>query len=114
MEKVLRELLKKTVSGVYNATLDAVEIATPKDEGFGDLSTPLAMGLTKLLKKPPRRIAEDIANAIGHSDIFEKIDIAGPGFINFTFSRFFLYIELSALLTSGETVLTEDIGKGKK
>ncbi len=114
MEKVLRGLLQKTVDDVYNIQLDAIEIAPPKDESFGDLSAPLAMGLTKLLKKPPRKVAEDIVNAIGHSDIFEKIEIAGPGFINFTFSRLFLCKQLISLLTLGETVLIENIGNGKK
>src|SRR5208283_4381090 len=91
-----------------------IEIAPPKDEGFGDLSTPLAMGLTKLLKKPPRKIAEDIVNAISWSGTFEKIEIAGPGFINFTFSRSFLCNKLLELLTSDEAFLTENIGRGKK
>ncbi len=114
MEKILRELLLKAASDVCDATLDSVEIAPPKDEGFGDLSTPLAMGLTKLLKKPPRKIAEDIVSSISGSDLFEKVEIAGPGFINFTFSRPFLCRELHALISSPETFLTEDIGRGKR
>ena len=114
MEKVLRGLLEKAVSDVYNAPFDGIEITPPKDAGFGDLCTPLAMGLTKLLKKPPRKIAEDIINAISRGDTFEKIEIAGPGFINFTFTRSFLYKQLQALIASGEAFLTENIGKGRK
>ncbi|HXW68480.1 MAG TPA: arginine--tRNA ligase, partial [Dissulfurispiraceae bacterium] len=112
MEKVLRGLLEKTVSAVYNAPTDNIEITPSKDEGFGDLCTPLAMIFTKLLKKPPRLIAEDVVKEIGGSGIFEKIEIAGPGFINFTFTRLFLYKELQALLDSGEAFLTEDVGRG--
>ena len=114
MEKVLRELLEKAASAVYNAPFDHIEITPSKDEDFGDLCTPLAMSLTKLLKKPPRLIAENVVNAIGVSGVFEKIEIAGPGFINFTFSRLFLYKELQALIASGEAFLTEDIGRGRK
>src|SRR5208283_4319755 len=128
MEKILRGLLEKAVSDVlnapismafggpnsYNTPLDTIEIVPPKDEGLGDLSTPLAMSLTKLLKKPPRLIAEDVVKAIGVSGVFEKIEIAGPGFINFTFTRSFLYKELQALLASGEAFLTEDVGRGRK
>lgn len=114
MERLLRDLLNKTVSAILDAPFEAVEITPPKDEGFGDLSTPVAMVLTKLLKKPPRKIAEDIVSAIGARDFFEKIDIAGPGFINFTFTRSFLSNELLELITTREAFLTENIGKGRR
>ena len=106
--------MEKAASAVYNAPFDNIEITPSKDESFGDLCTPLAMSLTRLLKKPPRLIAEDVVNAIGVSGVFEKIEIAGPGFINFTFTRLFLYKELQALIASGEAFLTEDIGRGRK
>src|SRR5208283_1420871 len=51
---------------------------------------------------------------IGVSGVFEKIEIAGPGFINFTFTRLFLYKELQTLISSGEAFLTEDVGRGRK
>src|SRR5208283_2369330 len=114
MEKVLRGLLEKAASAVINAPFDNIEITPPKDDGFGDLCTPVAMSLTKLLKQPPRLIAEDMVKAIGESGVFEKIEIAGPGFINFTFTRLFLYKELQALIASGEAFLAEDVGKGRK
>lgn len=114
MEKILRDLLRNAVSGFLPEPPDTIEIAPPKDEGHGDLSTPVAMGLTKLLKKPPRGIAEDIVNAIGTSGTFQKIEIAGPGFINFTFSRSYLCEELRGLIASGEAFLVENIGKGRR
>jgi arginyl-tRNA synthetase len=118
MERILRELLKKAVYEAFNITLDAIEVSPPKDQGFGDLSTPVAMGLTKLLKKPPRKIAEDVVNALNEpgpqADVFSKIDIAGPGFINFSFSRAFLCKELLNVLTGGDAFLTEDVGQGRK
>jgi arginyl-tRNA synthetase len=121
MEKILREILIKAVSSQQSA-VGSIEIEIPKEESFGDLSTPIAMGLAKTLKKSPRKIAEDIVNEIktlikegkGGSDIFEKIEIAGPGFINFTFSTKFLCDELKELIEKQEDFLTEDIGKGKR
>ena len=107
MEKILREMLSNVVSS-------GVEIEIPKEEGFGDLSTPVAMGLAKQLKKPPRKIAEDIVNAIKNEDIFERIDIAGPGFINFTFTKKFLCNEFRKLLNEKDGFIREDIGKGKR
>lgn len=114
MERILRELLKNAISGILPGPPDPIEIAPPKDEGHGDLSTPVAMGLTKLLKKPPRMIAEDILRAIGTTGALEKIEIAGPGFINFTFSRSYLCEELRGLIASGESFLVENIGRGRR
>lgn len=127
MERVLREILLKAVGsqqGVPQSVSKTfwgitpepvqIEIETPKEESFGDLSTPIAMGLAKTLKKPPRKIAEDIVNEIKGQDIFEKIEIAGPGFINFTFSKDFLCSELKELIEKQNDFLIEDIGKGRR
>ncbi|MBF0560083.1 MAG: arginine--tRNA ligase [Nitrospirae bacterium] len=113
MERILRGHLIEAVGRVLAEPMVTIEITPPKDEGHGDLSTPVAMSLTKLLKKPPRKIAEDIVSAIGPSGTFGKIDIAGPGFINFTFSHSFLCKELHGLISSGESFLTENIGRGR-
>lgn len=92
---------------------DAIEIQIPKEE-FGDLSTPLAMGLAKPLRKAPRAIAEQIVQAVSGNAVFEKVDIAGPGFINFTFSKSFLIGETMRLLREQDTFLREDVGKGSR
>ncbi len=120
MEKALREILLKA-AGSQQPEAAQIEIETPKEESFGDLSTPIAMSLSKILKKPPRKIAEDIVNEIKGQgardkgqDIFEKIDIAGPGFINFTFTKQFLCNELKQLIEQKETFLTENVGRGKR
>lgn len=114
MEKALREILNKAGERLIESGPGAIEIEIPKEEGFGDLSTPVAMGLAKALKKPPRKIAEEIVGLIDNKDIFDKIEIAGPGFINFTFSRAFISNELKELLKEREAFLTENVGNGKK
>lgn len=120
MERVLREILLKAV-GSQQPEAVQIEIETPKEESFGDLSTPIAMGLAKTLKKPPRKIAEDIVNSlisqesgVKSQEIFENVEIAGPGFINFTFSKNYLCSELKELLEKQDDFLIEDIGKGKR
>ncbi len=91
---------------------------------MGDIATTVAMKLAKTLKKPPKKIAEEIADQIksplipplpkGGLDIFENIEIAGPGFINFRFKRDFLYKGLQKLLEEEHSSLRTDIGKGQK
>jgi arginyl-tRNA synthetase len=91
-----------------------VDIEIPREEGYGDLSSPVAMGLSKILKKAPRKIAEEIVAAVSGSEVFEKIDIAGPGFLNFSFTRSFLCKELKSLITEGDSFLREDVGQGRR
>lgn len=127
MERQLREILKKAGYSIMDSGFGIIDIEIPKDESFGDLSTPIAMSLAKSLKKAPKKIAEDIVDEIKKSlsiqpsekgdksglGIFEKIDIAGPGFINFKFNKTFLCSELNNLIEKNEDFLIEDIGKGK-
>ena len=59
-----------------------VEIERPKQAQHGDWACNLAMQLARLEKKKPRELAEALIAALPASDWVEKVDIAGPGFIN--------------------------------
>ncbi|MCI0469987.1 MAG: arginine--tRNA ligase [Nitrospirae bacterium] len=121
MERIVKELIKSAVDSLAFA-LGNIELEIPKAEGFGDLSTPIAMSLAKTVKQPPRKIAEDIVNAIKKIppiekmgfEIFKKIEIAGSGFINFTFSEDFICMELKRLIEEKERFFREDIGRGRR
>lgn len=65
------------------AALPDFVIETPKDEKNGDFSTNLAMQLTRILRQNPRKIAEAIVSGIDLPGLVERVEIAGPGFINF-------------------------------
>src|ERR1035438_2682584 len=82
MERTLRKILADAGRKLASTDIGTIEIEVPKDESYGDLATPAALGLSKILKKSPRKIADDIVGLIDQKDVFEKIDIAGPGFIN--------------------------------
>ncbi len=127
MERLLREILKKAGYSISDSGFGVIDIEIPKEESFGDLSTPVAMSLAKSLKQAPRKIAGDIVEAINKidlspiletgeekaTDIFEKIDIAGPGFINFKFKKAFLCSELKTLIEEKDGFLVEDVGNGR-
>ena len=62
-------------------------IEIPKQKEHGDLSSNAAMLLTKILRKSPRQIAQEIIDSLKiDPQIIYKIEIAGPGFINFFFT----------------------------
>lgn len=93
-----------------------VEVEIPRDENMGDFATTAAMKLTNTLKKPPRDIANEIVAKLKEqsSELFESIDIAGPGFINFRFKKNIFCNQLKALLEGEKSLLRSDIGKGQK
>ncbi len=64
-------------------------IELPKDAKHGDLATNIAMTLAKICQKAPRAIAEEICAELEKHSLIEKVDIAGPGFINVTFKQSF-------------------------
>jgi len=92
----------------------SIELEVPREESHGDISTPLAMTLAKQLKKPPRRIAEDIVHGIGDDSMFDRIEVAGPGFINFFLSRDYMYGELRRFLEQPESLTRRRMGEGEK
>ena len=114
MKKDLTRILEEALKRLGVETVSSIEIEVPRQEGMGDLATPVAMLLTKSLKKPPRKIAEDMVNAIEDKALFEKIEIAGPGFVNFTFSKEYLYSGLKDLLKLQGDFLRCNIGQGKR
>ncbi len=113
MKKEIVKRIETALKKLGVESIPSIEVEVPPRESMGDLSTPVAMSLTGLLKKPPREIAKDLVNSIKDESTFEKIEIAGPGFINFTFSKNFLFSEIKKIIHDKENVLREDIGKGR-
>ncbi|MGE5894926.1 MAG: arginine--tRNA ligase [bacterium] len=109
----VEDLLKETLRSM-GVDVSFVEVEVPKDESHGDISSPVAMALAKELRNSPRSIAADIVKKIGSHEMFEKIDVAGPGFINFYLSRNYLYAELNSFLMNPETYTKKNIGSGKR
>ena len=67
-----------------DATLDAlpIEAIPTSDETFGDYQCNAAMAAAKVLRKPPRAIADAIGRLLQEDPLLAKVEIAGPGFIN--------------------------------
>jgi arginyl-tRNA synthetase len=87
----------------------------PKQKQFGDLSTNIAMQMATILKANPRQIATEIQSFIPiDPQYIEKIDIAGPGFLNFFISPNSFYIQLYDIIKKKEKYGQSDQGKGIK
>ena len=89
-------------------------IECPKDSGHGDYAVNLAMLLARAAHLAPRAIAEKITENLDASAIgAEKIEIAGPGFINFYLDKSYLYNTLLEIENEGEKYGNVDIANGK-
>jgi arginyl-tRNA synthetase len=71
------------------ASLEGIILEPAKDPAHGDLATNAAMVLAKSANMPPRKLAERIVPLIASSPFIEKVEIAGPGFINLTLAQAF-------------------------
>lgn len=79
----IKEAVQTAIKEVFGQDIEA-EIDQSKDEKFGDYQCSVALKATKILGKPPREIALKIADQLQGVELFEKVEIAGPGFLNMT------------------------------
>ncbi|MCX7748637.1 MAG: arginine--tRNA ligase [Clostridia bacterium] len=121
----LRQEIKKSVmesiqKAVQNAELPEVEIQDvaveiPREKGHGDFSTNTAMQITKQAKKAPRQVAEIIIKNLSLKGTYiEKVECAGPGFINFHLKNDWLYDSLKIIQKKKNDFGKIDLGKGQK
>ena len=83
LQALLRAALGPVLAGTPIAVPDAIQIEATKDLKNGDFASNLALTLAKPLGKPPRAVAEALVRALPASPLIERVEIAGPGFINF-------------------------------
>ncbi len=90
IETELKQAIAKAVQSAFDLDIDAttIVIETPKNKSHGDFSSNIAMQLTRQLHQNPRNIAQAIIDQLDKSSAnVSTIEIAGPGFLNFTLSK---------------------------
>jgi len=110
----LEGALKKALDGFGWSWPDKAVIEPPKDSGFGDMSANVAMMLAREAKKAPRAIAEDLKGALESDPFIEKVEIAGPGFLNFTLTPAFWQETVGEILGQGGNYGSSTLGNGTK
>ncbi|MDC3414959.1 arginine--tRNA ligase [Aquibacillus sp. 3ASR75-11] len=95
--------------------LPDVVLDQPKDKTHGDYATNIAMQLARIAKMAPRKIAEDIVAQFDETRAsIKKMEIAGPGFINFFMDNHYLTNLIPNILKAGETYGKTNTGNGHK
>jgi len=111
IQKAAQEVLQKL--GIENTE---VFLEFPEDLSHGDFSTNIALVEAKKIGKNPKELAEEIKKELEKSlpKEIEGVSVAGPGFINFTLSKYFFVEEIGEVLKKGDSYGKGDKLKGQK
>src|SRR5262249_39403371 len=101
--EVLREALRAAAPalGIDAAALPEPELYAPRAKGDGDYATNVALALSPRVKRPPRDVAQTIADAVPDAPFLRKVEVAGPGFINLFLTEEWLHEALRRLAEEG-------------
>ncbi len=121
LKKILRDLITASVERARELgqlafeTLPAFDVEAPRQADHGDLATNLALVLAKQAKLPPRKVAEAIINNLAAPEgMLDKVEMAGPGFINFFIADAFWYQVIIEIERVGRAYGDSDLGAGQK
>jgi len=93
---------------------ESINLDRSRDTSHGDFASNLALTLAKSAGTKPRDLAEQLIAALPTDDIVEKVEIAGPGFINFFLKMASLNRVIAEILTAGDQYGRSEFGAGRK
>ena len=115
MKKYLENLFSKAAEKLEYLNEIELQFSVPASEAHGDYSTNAAMMLTKKLRRNPREIANEIIDSLDYDkNVIDKVEIAGPGFINFYFSQASVTQIIKDVFEKKENFGKSDKYRGKK
>ncbi len=120
MKQIIHDLIEQSLARLQQAEqlpidLNAnIQVTPSKDRKQGDFASNIAMMLAKQAGKPPRELANLIVEQITAIEAIHKIEVAGPGFINFYLASDAGHSVVRDILQQGEAYGRSDYGKGQK
>ncbi|WP_240376216.1 arginine--tRNA ligase [Bacillus piscicola] len=121
VEQVKEQLKAEIAQAIEKAGLaaageiPAIILETPKEKEHGDFAANIAMQLARIAKKAPRAIAEEITEHLDKSKAsIEKMEIAGPGFINFFLDNGYLRELIPAVMEADQSYGCSEFGNNQK
>ena len=119
MKEALQQLIAQAIqslidSGTLTVEIPVIKIDRTRDKSHGDFAANVAMMLARPARKNPREIASLIIEALPENDFVEKVDIAGPGFINFFVSNDSRQSVVNNVIEQGDRYGCSEKGAGKK
>jgi arginyl-tRNA synthetase len=115
MQMYLTEKIQNALQALSYQDIAKLTFEKPKQEAHGDVTTNIAMLLAKAAKKNPRAVAQEIVAKLQVEPAYiTKVEIAGPGFINFYFTNEFFTNQLATILSAPDSFGRTNLGGGKK
>ena len=115
MKKYLIDIFEKASGKLTYLRETDLIFTVPNQKGHGDYATNIAMILAKKLKKNPRELAVEIVNGLEYDkNVIEKIEIAGPGFINFMFTSSYVPEIINEVIKSGDKFGKSEKNKNRR
>ena len=110
----LTEIVRGAFAGAFpGEDHSAVRVVPATDPKFGDYQCNDALKLAKRLRRNPREAAQKVAAALAGEGVFDKVEVAGPGFLNLTVSPTWLNERLAALAAAPKFGIPQT-GAGKR
>jgi arginyl-tRNA synthetase len=110
----LTEALREALSGAGLPVPEVVLWEPPREERHGDYATSVAMALARQARQAPRRVAEAIVLHFPKTPAVDRLEIAGPGFLNVFLSPRWCAEALHDVLRAGEGYGVSDAGRGQR
>lgn len=120
MKQTIQDLIAQALADLQQSDVlptnlqTDIQVTPSKDRSQGDFASNIAMMLAKAAGKPPRELADLIVAQLGTHEAIEKVEVAGPGFINFFVPSVTGHSVINDVLQQGETFGASDYGKGEK
>src|SRR3989338_8609820 len=116
---MLRELIREGIakalkSANYSLPIAEIEVTRTSDPKFGDFSTNIALKINRKVKQSPMETAKKLSDSLMDLPYVEKLEVVGPGFINFWIKTEVWQKEVSSVLKEKEKFGSNALGRGKK
>ena len=120
MKQTIQDLIAQALADLQQSDVlptnlqTDIQVTSSKDRSQGDFASNIAMMLAKAAGKPPRELADLIVAQLDTHEAIEKVEVAGPGFINFFVPSVTGHSVINDVLQQGETFGASDYGNGEK
>ena len=120
MKQTIQDLIAQALADLQQSDVlptnlqTDIQVTSSKDRSQGDFASNIAMMLAKAAGKPPRELADLIVAQLGTHEAIEKVEVAGPGFINFFVPSVTGHSVINDVLQQGESFGASDYGNGEK
>lgn len=118
-KKIIEDLIHSALTklqenGRLPSVAPSIQVDMTKDKQHGDFASNIALIMAKPAQRNPKELAAEIVQTLPHSPDVKKVEIAGPGFINFFLSDQAIFQVIPTVLEQRERYGHSDLGQGKK